>query len=426
MYTFELPEIGEGVVEGEIVQWLVQPGEVIAVDQPVCEIMTDKATVEISSPVGGRIASLHGEPGDVVKVHTPLAEIDSGAGGAAAPAPKAAAPAPAPVAAPVAAAPIAAAPVAAAPAPVAAPAATPGPTSSGKSVATPAVRRRAREMDIDLAQVSGSGKGGRVLHDDLSTHGSAPVSAAIAPAALPQSRAVPTGAEQHIKIIGLRRKIAEQMVLSMRTAPHFTYVEEIDMTVLWDMRKRLKKSAADRGVKLTFLPFFMKALCQVFKEYPNLNSNVIDNPFTLVVKGDVNIGIATETPQGLFVPVVKNVEQKSILQIAAELADITTRVREGRSTAADFSGGTFTITSVGNIGGVLATPILNNPEVAILGVNQIKERPVVIDGEIVIRRMVYFSSSFDHRVIDGAVAARFTTALKNILEQPESMLLELI
>ena len=248
MYTFELPEIGEGVVEGEIVQWLVQPGEVIAVDQPVCEIMTDKATVEISSPVGGRIASLHGEPGDVVKVHTPLAEIDSGAGGAAAPAPKAAAPAPAP--APLAAAP---APVAAAPAAVAAPAATPAPTSSGKSVATPAVRRRAREMDIDLAQVSGSGKGGRVLHDDLSTHGSAPVSAAIAPAALPQSRAVPTGAEQHIKIIGLRRKIAEQMVLAKQTAPHFTYVEEIDMTVLWDMRKRLKKSAAERGVKLTFL-----------------------------------------------------------------------------------------------------------------------------------------------------------------------------
>ncbi len=421
MYTFELPEIGEGVVEGEIVQWLVQPGEVIAVDQPVCEIMTDKATVEISSPVGGRIASLHGEPGDVVKVHTPLAEIDSGAGGAAAPAPKAAAPAPAP--APLAAAP---APVAAAPAAVAAPAATPAPTSSGKSVATPAVRRRAREMDIDLAQVSGSGKGGRVLHDDLSTHGSAPVSAAIAPAALPQSRAVPTGAEQHIKIIGLRRKIAEQMVLAKQTAPHFTYVEEIDMTVLWDMRKRLKKSAAERGVKLTFLPFFMKALCQVFKEYPNLNSNVIADPFTLVVKGDVNIGIATDTPQGLFVPVVKNVEQKSILEIAAELADVTTRTREGRASASDFSGGTFTITSVGNIGGVLATPILNTPEVAILGVNQIKERPVVIDGEIVIRRMVYFSSSFDHRVIDGAVAARFTTALKNILEQPESMLLELI
>lgn len=420
MYTFELPEIGEGVVEGEIVQWLVQPGDVIAVDQPVCEIMTDKATVEISSPVGGRIANLHGEPGDVVKVHTPLAEIDSGAGAAAAPAPApAAAPAPAP--APVAAAPAPSAP----PAPVAAPV-TPSATSSGKSVATPAVRRRAREMDIDLASVAGSGKGGRVLHNDLDTHGVPAAGAAIAPPALPQSRAVPTGAEEHIKIIGLRRKIAEQMVRAKQTAPHFTYVEEIDMTVLWDMRKRLKKAAAARGVKLTFLPFFMKALCQVFKEFPNLNSNVVEDPFTLVVKGDVNIGIATDTPQGLFVPVVKNVEQKSILEIAAELADVTTRTREGRASAADFSGGTFTITSVGNIGGVLATPILNTPEVAILGVNQIKERPVVVDGQIVIRRMVYFSSSFDHRVIDGAVAARFTTALKNILEQPESMLLELI
>ena len=278
MYTFELPEIGEGVVEGEIVQWLVQPGDVIAVDQPVCEIMTDKATVEISSPVGGRIDTLHGEPGDVVKVHTPLAEIDSGSGAAAAPAP-AAAPAAAPKANP--------APVAPAAAPVAAPATSAaGSTdggSKGKSVATPAVRRRAREMDIDLAQVSGSGKGGRVSHDDLDIHGSAPASVpgAVAPAALPQSRAVPTGAEQHIKIIGLRRKIAEQMVLAKQTAPHFTYVEEIDMTVLWDMRKRLKKSASDRGVKLTFLPFFMKALCQVFKEFPNLNSNVIADPFTM-------------------------------------------------------------------------------------------------------------------------------------------------
>lgn len=419
MYTFELPEIGEGVVEGEIVQWLVQPGDVIAVDQPVCEIMTDKATVEISSPVGGRIQSLHGEPGDVVKVHTPLAEIDDGAAGAAPAAPAPAKPEPAPKAAAPAPAPKAAAPAPAAPAPAA-----PAPTSTGKSVATPAVRRRAREMGVDLAQVPGSGKGGRVLHQDLDGFNAG--AEAVAPVALPQSKAVATGAEEHIKIIGLRRKIAEQMVRAKQTAPHFTYVEEIDVTELWALRKKLKGKAAERGVKLTFLPFFMKALTQVFKEFPNLNANVIEDPFTLVVKGDVNIGIATDTPQGLFVPVVHNVEQKSILEIAAELGALTERVRNGKGTQADFSGGTFTITSVGNIGGVLATPILNIPEVAILGVNQIKDRAVVIDGEIKVRKMVYFSPSFDHRIIDGAVAARFTSALKALLESPESMLLELV
>jgi pyruvate dehydrogenase E2 component (dihydrolipoamide acetyltransferase) len=418
MYTFELPEIGEGVVEGEIVQWLVKPGDLVAVDQPVCEIMTDKATVEISTPVGGRIMTLTGEPGDVIKVHAPLAEIDQDGGGAPAapkapaPAPKAAAPAPkaaAPAPAPKAAAP-------AAPAPVAA---------SGKAVATPAVRRRARELDIDLGAVAGSGKRGRVLHADLDTH-NAPAPAPVRAPALPQANVVPSGQEEHVKIIGLRRKIAEQMVRSVQSAPHFTYVDEVDMTKLWGIRKQLKGRAADQGVKLTFLPFFIKALTLVFREFPNLNANVIEDPLTLVVKGDVNIGIATDTPNGLFVPVVKNCEQKSILRIAADIADLTQRTRDGQATKDELGGGTFTITSVGNIGGMFATPIINHPQVAILGINKIHERPVVRDGQVVVRRMLYLSSSFDHRIIDGAVAARFTTALKQRLEQPESLLLEMI
>jgi pyruvate/2-oxoglutarate dehydrogenase complex dihydrolipoamide acyltransferase (E2) component len=409
MYTFELPEIGEGVVEGEIVQWLVQPGEVIAVDQPVCEIMTDKATVEISTPKGGRVVSLHGAPGDVIQVHTPLAEIDTG-DGSSAPAPRAAVAAPV-VAAPVVAAPVVTAPVVAAPVP-----------STGKSVATPAVRRRARELDIDLGAVPGSGKGGRVLHTDLDSFGATPVAAP----AVPQAQVIPSGQEEHIKIIGLRRKIAEQMVRSKQSAPHFCYVDEVDMSDLDGFRKRLKGKAKERGVKLTFLPFFMKALVQTFRQFPNVNANVIEDPFTLVVKGDVNIGIATDTPQGLFVPVVKNVEQKSILQLAAEIQDLTDRTRAGKASIDELTGGTFTITSVGAFGGMFATPILNHPEVAILGINRIHERPVVRDGQVVIRKMLYLSSSFDHRILDGAVAARWTTALKDILEQPESMLLEMV
>ncbi|MCP4806004.1 MAG: 2-oxo acid dehydrogenase subunit E2 [Proteobacteria bacterium] len=422
MYTFELPEIGEGVVEGEIVQWLVQPGDVIAVDTPVCEIMTDKATVEISTPKGGRVVELHGEAGDVIKVHSPLAEIETGdTNGVAAAAPKKAEPAP------KKAAPVAPQKAAQKAAPKAAPkaAVTPAPVvAQGKALATPAVRRRARELDIDISTVAGSGKGGRVVHADLDSHGSGaePVSVP----ALPQSTAVPSGQEERIKIIGLRRKISEQMVKSRFTAPHFTYVDEVDMTDLDGVRKRLKGQAKDRGVKLTFLPFIMKALCATFRQFPNVNANVEEDPLTLVVKGDINIGIATDTPQGLFVPVIKNVEQKSILQLAAEIADLTERTRAGKVGMDELTGGTFTITSVGRDGGMFATPIINHPEVAILGINRIHDRPVVRDGEIVVRKMIYLSSSFDHRILDGMVAARWTTALKGLLETPESLMLEMV
>ena len=423
MYTFELPDIGEGVVEGEIVQWLVALGDKIAVDQPVCEIMTDKATVEISTPQGGRVTKLYGEAGDIIRVHSPLADIEP-AGGAGARSPKVPAD---PTSAPDL--PVSVAPVQEAmPEPPPATASLTSakrsklPAAPGKALATPAVRRAAREQDIDIHQVAGSGKGGRVTHQDLAAfnQGAVPV----APLALPQ--VMPSGTEKREKIIGLRRKIAEQMVKSRFTAPHFTYVDEVDVTALNGVRKRLKARAAEQGVKLTFLPFIMKALCRVFRDFPNLNANVQDDPLTLVVKGDINIGIATDTPQGLYVPVVHNVEQKSVLHIAAELADLTERTRTGKARLEELQGGTFTVTSVGAQGGMFATPIINHPEVAILGINRIHERPVVRDGQIVVRKMLYLSSSFDHRIIDGMVAARFTTALKDILEQPESLLLDLV
>lgn len=414
-FVFELPEIGEGVVEGEVVDWKVAVGDSVAVDQPLCEIMTDKATVEISSPRAGTVVALHGEPGDIIKVHTPLAEIDE----SGAPAPKAApaakpAPAPAPAAAPAPAPAPKAAPAPAAPAPAAR-------AAGDRAKASPSVRRHAREEGIDIHSVAGTGKGGRVTHADVEAF-NAPAEPVRMPA-LPQ--VMPSGAEERVKIIGLRRKIAQQMRASKQTAAHFTYVEEIDCTELDRLRKQLKPVAADRGVKLNYLPFFMKACSIVFREFPNVNAVMDEERFELVVKGDHNIGFAADTPQGLFVPVIKNVEQKSVLRIAAEMQDLAERTRLGKASLDELTGGTFTITGVGSIGGVFATPIVNIPEVAILGTNAIRDRPMVIGGEIVVRKMMFLSSSFDHRIIDGAVAARFTAALKRIIENPSIFLLEL-
>ncbi len=419
-FVFELPEIGEGVVEGEIVAWLVGEGDTIQRDAPLCEIMTDKATVEISSPTSGTVSKLHGEPGDIVQVHSPLAEIDESGAPAAAPAPKAAAPAkPAPKPAPAPAP----RPVAAAPAPKAAPRSAT--LADGPPKATPAVRRRAHEEGVNLHAVTGTGPSGRITHADVDGANS-PNAGVLPTSAVAMPQVHPSGTEERVKIIGLRRKIAEAMVKSKRTAPHFTYVEEVDGTELVALRKRLKERAAKHGVKLSYLPFLMKAASVAFREFPNVNAVMDEDKFELVVKGDHNIGVSIETPNGLFVGVVRNIEQKSILRIAADLQAVVERVRNGTASREDLTGGTFTLTSTGNVGGVLATPILNHPEVAILGFNAIRERPMVVDGNIVARHMFYLSPSFDHRVIDGAVAARFTDAMKSILEHPENLLLELV
>ena len=298
------------------------------------------------------------------------------------------------------------------------------PSNSGKVLASPAVRHVAAQKGIALSSVQGSGKGGRITRSDLETTTPAHAAHIKAPPAV-KVPIVPAGEDQVVKIIGLRRKIAEKMLESVQLAPHFTYVDEIDATELVALRKSLKAQAAEYGVKLTYIPFIMKALVSVFREFPTVNAVMNEADFAMVVRGEVNIGIATDTPQGLYVPVIKNVEQKSILELAGEIADLTQRTREGQVQLSELTGGTFTITSVGNIGGRFATPIINHPEVAILGVNQIHDRPMVINGDIVARKMMYLSPSFDHRVIDGAVAARFVSALKRILENPASLLLEL-
>ncbi len=404
-YTFELPEVGEGVVEAEIAKWLVAVGARVERDQPICEITTDKAQIEISSPRAGTVLTLHGKPGDIVRVHAPFVEIDESGATAPASVPKPAAPA------------AQAAPTAPRAATVAAPMIPSGPTR-----AAPAVRRHAKEADVDIHAVAGSGPSGRVTHDDVAAHTSSAPEPIAAPA-LPQVR--PSGTEERVAIIGIRRKIAEQMVKAKHTAPHFTYVEEVDVTALVALREQLKARAEQRGVKLTYLPFVMKATSLVLRDFPNVNAVMDEAKFELVVKADHNFGLATDTPQGLFVPVIRNVEQKSILRIAAEMADLTDRTRKGKAKLDELRGGTLTFTSVGNIGGVFATPILNVPEVAIIGVNAIRDRAMVVDGNICVRKMMYLSPSFDHRIIDGAVGARFVAALKSVLEHPEALLLDL-
>ena len=428
-YTFELPEVGEGVTEAEITEWLVSIGDKIQPEQAICEVMTDKATMEINCPKGGVVTARYGDVGDIVPVHVKLVDLDLAGNAAANPAP---APAPAPV-------------QTAAAKPAATPAANPARSANqirpsqrrsnnpvGKVLASPAVRNYALEQGVALEGLSGSGRGGRITRADIDdAHSNRTASPTPAQANLPAPKALPgieiaaSAADQEIKIVGLRRKIAEKMVESVQRAPHFTYVDEVDATELVATRKKLKPLAAEYGIKLTYIPFIMKALVSVIREFPTVNAVMNEERFSLNVKGSVNIGIATDTPQGLFVPVIHNVEQKSILQLAAEIADLTQRTREGKAGLNELQGGTFTITSVGNIGGRFATPIINHPEVAILGVNQIHDRPMVVDGEVMARKMMYLSPSFDHRVIDGAVAARFVSALKKVLENPASLLLEL-
>ncbi|MDP2314022.1 MAG: dihydrolipoamide acetyltransferase family protein, partial [Pseudomonadota bacterium] len=306
------------------------------------------------------------------------------------------------------------------------------PAPGERALASPAVRHAARSAGLDVNAVPGSGKDGRVTRADIEAHvnhpGVAHAGKIVAPPAVQaQGFNAPTAlvGDERIKIIGLRRKIAEKMVQAYRTAPHFTYVDEVDCQKLVALRKAINPMAEARGAKLSYLPFILKALALTFREFPTVNAVMDEDEFTLVVRRDVNIGIATDTDAGLYVPVIKNVESKSLVELALEMADLTRRTRENKVRIDELTGGTFTVTSVGNIGGRFATPILNHPEVAILGVNQIHDRPVAIDGKVEIRPMMYLSPSFDHRVIDGAVAARFVSALKRLLEQPEALLLDL-
>ena len=409
MHVFKLPDIGEGVVEGEVVQWHVSVGDAVKEDDPIVDVMTDKAAVTIPSPVSGVVSSLNGEAGDMIAVGSALVEFDSED------TPPAAEPA-------AAAEPEVEAASEPEPEPETEPASEPDPepapapaAPSGRALASPALRRRAREAGIDIAQISGSGPSGRIRNADLDAFIAADGSVTrTEPAAQSAERTDVT----EVKVVGLRRKIAEQMTISKTRIAHFSYFEEADVTELETLRRTLNASRDVTQPKLTYLPFIMLALSRIMPDHPECNAIYDDQAGVVMRHGAVHIGIATQTERGLYVPVVKHVEAMDAWQAAEEMQRVAGAARDGTASLDDLTGSTFTITSLGRDGGLGATPIINHPEVAILGVHKAREMPVVRDGQIVVRRIMNLSSSFDHRVVDGADGAALIQHLKRMLENP--------
>lgn len=463
---FKLPDIGEGLAEGEIVKWLVSEGDRVEEDQPLVEVMTDKATVEIPSPRAGRIAELRAAEGEVVEIGTTILifgedgaapstsneegassteSAASGDGGAGREEDQ-----------------VAEARERARAERDAAESEGEG-AAGGPVLATPATRKLARELEVELDRVPGSGKDGRVTKEDVRAFAEGELEARTTPAAEPEQAAeAPAGEEvgapeetaeaeapaaaeetrapaasagpevevetegeedERIPLRGLRRTIAERMAEAKRTAAHFTYVEEVDMTEVVALREEAKPLAEEQGLKLTYLPFIVRALVIALKKHPHLNASLDEEAGELVLKKYYNIGIAVDTERGLMVPVVKGADRLGVFQLAGEIERLAGAARDGSIGVEDLRGGTFTVTSTGNIGGVLATPILNLPEVGILGVTAIRKRPVVRDDEIVVRQMMNLSLSLDHRVVDGAVGARFVRDLVKLLGDPKLQLL---
>ncbi|MEN9800190.1 MAG: hypothetical protein RL653_3887 [Pseudomonadota bacterium] len=420
MATFELklPDIGEGVQEGEIVKWMVKPGDVVTEDQVVVEVMTDKATVSVPTPRGGKVLQTHGKEGEVAKVHHLLVTLEVDGAVPAAASGHAAAPAHAPGAAPAPAA--------------AKPAAPPRPANE-KVLATPVTRRMAREHGLDLSTISGSGPQGRITKVDVEAALSSPGAGAVAtgPNVAVRSQPVPlavSAVDQRIPLKGLRKKIAEKMVKSKFTAPHYTFVEEVDATNLVGFRSRINAQLAAAGdkTKLSFLPFFCKAVVAAMRSYPQVNANFDDATQELVVRGELNFGIAAATEEGLTVPVIRGVDRLSIKALASEVSRLADAARNRRLKMEELTGGTFTLTSLGQTGGLFATPVINYPEVAIMGVHRMRKRPVVVDDQVVVREMMYLSFSFDHRVIDGAVGAEFAYEVIRFLENPELLIVDMV
>ena len=426
-FVFKLPDIGEGVVEGEVVQWHVSVGDSVSEDDPIVDVMTDKATVTIPSPVSGVISSLSGDVGDMIAVGSSLMEIDSeGEGGAPAvedsgepesvsdpDTPQVPEPAPAPEVPEPAPAPEAPEPAPAPEAPEPAPSQIQTPT--GRVLASPAVRKRARENDVDLSKVRGSGPAGRVRHADLDAFIAAGGAVSGAP---PMAYSLKRTEVTPVKVVGLRRKISEQMSLSKSRIPHFSYFEEVDITELENLRQILNSTRDESQPKLTYLPFIMLSLAKIMPDHPECNAHFDDEAGVVNRNAAVNLGIATQTDRGLYVPVVKHVESMDIWKTASEMQRVSGSARDGSASLDELTGSTFTITSLGREGGLGATPIINHPEVAILGVHKAREMPVARNGVVVIRRIMNLSSAFDHRVVDGADGASLIQHLKRMLENP--------
>lgn len=429
VYAIRVPDIGEGIAEVELVVWHVQPGDMVAEDQAIADVMTDKASVEIPSPVAGKLLSLGCAVGEFIAVGAELVRLEvEGAGnlkeGAGA------APAAVPVAAPVVAA--SATPVAA-PAPVPATAKAPAPVATApraaavvareageRPLASPAVRQRALDMGLELRFVHGSGPAGRITHDDLDAHA--------ATGGQVQSQGPVGYAERHgeeaVPVIGLRRKIAQKMQESKRRIPHFSYVEEIDVTELEALRVKLNSlHGATRG-KLTVLPFLARAMVLALREFPQINARYDDEAGVVTRYAGVHLGVATQTEGGLMVPVLRHAEALDLWTCAAGIAAVAEGARSGKAPREALSGSTITLTSLGALGGIVSTPVINHPEVAIVGVNRMIERPMLRGGQVVGRLLMNLSSSFDHRVVDGMHAAQFIQAMRALLETPALLFVE--
>lgn len=424
VYEFKLPDVGEGIAEGEIIKWLVEKGEQIEEEQPISEIQTDKALIEITSPVSGRVKDIHYNEADVVEVgsviisfetdgqHAPGGENEPEKTEARLEKKKNN--------------------------PVNSTETEGGSTPRKRAIATPSVRRTARELGIDLLQVKGSGKNGRVLKADVEQHSSnkenntsSNTSTSQAAATMLETNPVTSknGVNNvRVPLKGLRRSISKKMSTSTNVAAHSTIVEEVDITNLVNLRKELNEMVKEDGKRLTYLPFIVKAVIPALKEYPYLNSSMDDDNQEIVLKYNYDIGIAADTDKGLVVPVVKNAESKNLLTIAGEISGLAQKAREQKLTLNEMSGGTFTITNIGATGvGLFGTPVINHPEAAILGVHRMQKKPVVLENnEVEVRDVVGLSLSFDHRIIDGAMASYFLKKIIGLLQEPKRFFLEMV
>jgi 2-oxoisovalerate dehydrogenase E2 component (dihydrolipoyl transacylase) len=397
IHIIKMPDIGEGIAEVELAAWNVQPGDMVVEDQPLADVMTDKATVEVPSPVAGKVLALGGKAGDVLAVGTELIRIEVAGGGNV----------PAEPTAPAA--------------PAAVPAVPPTPTLSagGKPLASPSVRQYARDHDVALTAVAGSGPGGRILREDIDACIAHPQ-----PVSPGTVQTAPGDRTEAIPVIGLRRKIAQKMQEAKQHIPHFTYVEEIDMTECEALRVRLNENYATGRGHLTLLPLLIRAMVLAIRDFPQINTRYDDAADMITRYGAVHLGVATQTDSGLMVPVLRHAETHDLWSCAREIVRLAAATRSGQATREELSGSTITLTSLGSLGGIMSTPIINHPEVAIVGINRMVERPMLRNGLVVARQMMNLSSSFDHRVVDGMDAARFIQCVRGYLEVPATLFIE--
>ncbi|MFQ6572733.1 dihydrolipoamide acetyltransferase family protein [Pseudomonas sp. UM16] len=425
-HVIKMPDIGEGIAQVELVEWFVKVGDTVTEDQVVADVMTDKATVEIPSPVSGKVLALGGQPGEVMAVGSELIRIEvEGAGNhqegaSSAPTKQEAVPAAVVVSKPEPVQELPAAVNRVASASTSSAAAIVPREANERPLASPAVRKRALDAGIELRYVHGSGSAGRILHEDLDSFLTQPTRSSHS---APNGYSKRTDSEQ-IPVIGLRRKIAQRMQDAKRRVAHFSYVEEIDVTALEELRLHLNKKWGDERGKLTLLPLLVRAMVVALREFPQINATYDDEAQVVTRHGAVHVGIATQGDNGLMVPVLRHAEAGSLWSNAGEIVRLANAARGNKASREELSGSTITLTSLGALGGIVSTPVVNTPEVAIVGVNRMVERPMVVNGQIVIRKMMNLSSSFDHRVVDGMDAALFIQAIRGLLEQPASLFVE--